>query len=224
MVSRSILLMCAALTAACATSVADDSKETEAQLLSEISAISEASRQRITTEEARNSTRRLGELRLHYPEKQVELAQEARQVRELFVASLEDERRISAKLNELSFLPISQEYRNCVNLQIEQSNVSANRYEATIDEMNALIDPTIANEKERDVKVLLSQTKIQALGENLKIIQDKLSRSVPGRKASVPICKHLQIRNTACLSLSLCVVTLQYKVLDRLGDFSYASL
>lgn len=130
-----------------------DVKLEEKRILSEINQLSEESRIRISSDEARAHMVRLNGLTPLFPERRDEIASEAEAVKAHFTRAIEDDKKLVELWRELLALSLSHSYRNCVIAQVEIHELVTEQSQKVIEEMDLLLDRSVSDRQAYDGKL-----------------------------------------------------------------------
>lgn len=130
-----------------------DVKFEEKRILSEINRLSEESRIRINSDEARARMVRLNQLSPLFPERRDEIAPEAAAVKAHFARAIEDDKKLVELWRKLLALPLSDSYRSCVIAQVEINQLITEQSKKVIEEMDLLLDRSVSDREAYDGKL-----------------------------------------------------------------------
>ena len=120
-----------------------DVQKEESRILAEINRINEAGRARLRSEDVMGSSVRLNDLSKEFPDRRDEMNREAEAVKNEFLRQIYDDSKTIDLMNELFKLPLSDSYRECVELLIEIQEHSSDMARNMIEEMDTILDPSV---------------------------------------------------------------------------------
>jgi hypothetical protein len=138
-------------------------KEKISLLLKEITEIAQKSRDDMQSEDIMTKIKRVEENRKNFPASREELKNDSKSVREFFRKSIEEDKQIIQKYEELLKLGLANTEADCINFQLKSTNIGIERKAIVLTQYDLFFDENIRDKKTLDSKTFSIREKLKEL-------------------------------------------------------------